>query len=520
MRLKHRTLSDARGYAMVPVMLVLLAATMLAGAAYAAAGGDMPLARESQDRKQAYAAAEAGVEYYRFLLSRDNDLWTRCTDVPGPTATQASPINQRWNGSGADPRAWRRVADTEAAYTIELLPANGEPACDATRAEATMLENGSGTFRIRSTGRSRGEVRSVIATFRRSSFLDFLYFTDLETADPATYGTASSRSWAAANCAVARAARNASCTEIRFADADVIRGPFHTNDDLLTCGAPDLGRDSGDNIEISGPAANGYTPMCGPTSPDFIGTKVHPAPSLTLPATNASLETVATSDYRFSGATTIRLRDDTMDVTSGSATRTGVALPANGVIYVRNGACSGTETPLLQRYADPSGCATLTVSGRYTKSLTIASGADIVVDGDLTGGNDAVLGLIANNFVRVSHRVDRTNASDSDTCTNRAPVLTDVRIEAAILSLAHSFIVDNYACGARLGTLTVKGAIAQKFRGPVGTFPSAANPGGTGYTKAYEYDNRLKFRSPPSFLDPVAAAWRTIRFHEQVPATR
>jgi hypothetical protein len=321
---------------------------------------------------------------------------------------------------------------------------------------------------------------------------------------------------------VPRAARHDNCTEIRFADADVIRGPFHTNDDMLTCGAPDFGRDSDDNIEISGPAANGYTPMCGATSPDFIGTKVHPAPSLTMPATNAALESVATSDYRFSGATTIRLRDDVMDVTTGSpaATRSGVPLPPNGVIYVRNGACSGTETPLLQRYADPAGCATLTVSGRYTKSLTIASGADIVVDGDVTGGNDAVLGLIANNFVRVSHRVDRSNASDADTCTNRAPVLTDVRIEAAILSLAHSFIVDNYACGARLGTLTVKGAIAQKFRGPVGTFPGQANPGGTGYTKAYEYDNRLKFRSPPSFLDPVAAAWRTIRFHEQVPATR
>ena len=44
-----------------------------------------------------------------------------------------------------------------------------------------------------------------------------------------------------------------------------------------------------------------------------------------------------------------------------------------------------------------------------------------------------------------------------------------MRIEAAMLAINHSFIVDNYNCGAKLGTLTVKGAIAQKYRGAVGT---------------------------------------------------
>ena len=36
------------------------------------------------------------------------------------------------------------------------------------------------------------------------------------------------------------------------------------------------------------------------------------------------------------------------------------------------------------------------------------------------------------------------------------------------MSLQHSFIVDNYDCG-QSGTLTVNGAIVQKYRGPVGT---------------------------------------------------
>ena len=89
--------------------------------------------------------------------------------------------------------------------------------------------------------------------------------------------------------------------------------------------------------------------------------------------------------------------------------------------------------------------------------------------------------------------------------------MTNVRIDAAILSLQHSFIVDNYNQGAKLGTLTVNGAIAQKFRGPVGT--SAPS----GYEKNYNYDDRLRFRTPPYFLDPVASSWNLNRTNEQIP---
>src|SRR6185436_11347471 len=99
------------------------------------------------------------------------------------------------------------------------------------------------------------------------------------------------------------------------------------------------------------------------------------------------------------------------------------------------------------------------------------------------------------------------------------PRIDNVTIEAAVLSLKHSFIVDNWNCGAKLGALTVTGAIAQKFRGPVGTGGQSA--GGTGYQKVYNYDDRLRFRSPPYFLDPISSAWGVIKSNEQVvPAAR
>jgi hypothetical protein len=93
--------------------------------------------------------------------------------------------------------------------------------------------------------------------------------------------------------------------------------------------------------------------------------------------------------------------------------------------------------------------------------------------------------------------------------------MTDVRIDAAILALNHSFIVDNWYCGADLGTLTVNGAIAQKFRGPVGT---GGGDSGSGYAKDYNYEDDFQFRDPPSFLSPIQSAWTVRRFVEQSPA--
>ena len=60
---------------------------------------------------------------------------------------------------------------------------------------------------------------------------------------------------------------------------------------------------------------------------------------------------------------------------------------------------------------------------------------------------------------------------------------------------------------SRSATLTVNGAISQKFRGAVGTFGGD----GTGYIKDYNYDDRLRYISPPHFLDPVESAWHIQR---------
>ena len=147
---------------------------------------------------------------------------------------------------------------------------------------------------------------------------------------------------------------------------------------------------------------------------------------LAMPDSNQDLVAVADAAGKsYLGKTIVRLNGTTMDVTNyatgAPVTTTNVPWPSNGVLYVKNnGACNG-EFPTDANYDEPNACGNIYVSGSYAKSLTIAAANDVIIrptigakllarssDSDikLSGGSDAMLGLIANNFVRVGHRVD------------------------------------------------------------------------------------------------------------------
>lgn len=149
------------------------------------------------------------------------------------------------------------------------------------------------------------------------------------------------------------------------------------------------------------------------------------------------------------------------------------------------------------------------IHGTYSQPLTIVSDHDIVIMANTSGlsnpgittttdgsGNpigSATLGLVAGDFVRVMHASGVTPSA--------------VTIDAAILTLAHSFMVDNYSNGSA-GTapkLTVHGAIAQRYRGIVGTVA------GAGYVKDYHYDDRLKVLLPPFLFSLSTAGWQVSR---------
>jgi hypothetical protein len=296
------------------------------------------------------------------------------------------------------------------------------------------------------------------------------------------------------------------CTEIQFAPGDKVNGPFHTNDEINVCGSPTFGRSSADAVEVSG---SGWRSACSGSSPNFLGNWTTGAPVLTLPPSNQSLKRIVDPGYTFTGKTTITLGTGSLTVNGKS-----MPYPPSGVIYVANGQCGMSYDP-LNPSGDPSGCGDAIVHGTYGNNLTITAEKDIVVDGDIVKSGDNMLGLIANDFIRVNHPATHPSSAPT-TCTNQSGTMQNVQIDAAILSLNHSFTVDNYYCGDALGTLTVNGAIAQAYRGPVGTGNGTKVV--TGYLKNYTYDDRFRFREPPHFLDPIQSAWRVQRYREQSPA--
>ncbi len=122
----RRRLAGQDGFTMVAVMAGMLVVVLVSVAAIAAASGDIGLARGDQDDKQAYAAAEAGINDYLGNLNTDTNYWAKCT------ATGLSPVNQK--GVDNASRKWRDVpGSANSEYSIELIPAPGYDSCNIKR---------------------------------------------------------------------------------------------------------------------------------------------------------------------------------------------------------------------------------------------------------------------------------------------------------------------------------------------------------------------------------------------------
>jgi hypothetical protein len=549
------------GFTMLLVVGVMAVVLIIVGVVLTDVQGDFEPSRKDEDRKIAYAAAEAGVADYQARLEANPSYWSQCVDSTNPALGNVGTKN------------YVSLPSSSAQYAIELLPNAGYTACSTS--DPASLVNGAGEFRIRVTGRPRSgstAVRQIVATFRPKGFLNYIYYTDYETLDPKLYSyvtdgqSTSSTSqgdfltWAADNCGTTRWPARGSlnwrgrigggntndygCTEIQFAPGDKVSGPFHTNDQIMVCETPSFGRSPSDAVEIAGGSPGWRNAGCssatrpkvnalpGSSAPlnSAVGTWTMAA-QRDFPPSNQTLHDDAGVNYRFMGPTRVVLNGASMTVTGkredGTVLTDAVMAIPEGVVYVKDDASAGScqgYNPLYPYWngsaytsngsagavtGNPA-CGDLFISGTYSQNVTFASGNDIIVTGNTTRTSAAwMLGLIPDKFARIFHPVNRSGSACSDTSGE----ITNVQVDAAILALTHSFTVDGYECGDGLGTLTIRGAIAQKYRGPVGT------SGDTGFTKDYQYDQRLALRSPPRFMNPVQPAWALANRTEQIPAS-
>jgi hypothetical protein len=511
------------GFTMVATLVATTAMAAFALVTVTAVRGDFPLASHDLQSKRAYEAAKAGAEDYAFHLYAEPTYWTKCTGSATNAVNQVNSTTKRRKVPG----------DAQAEYAIELIPAKNKSSCSTTSPTESMIETsgpGTGSFRIRSKGFDGGAEVSLVTTFKRPSFLDYVYFTQLETSDPVSYGfpnPSEQLTGAYTQCELTYAqgrynkdipGTSQECNVISFVSGDEVNGPMHTNDTIAVCGSPVFGRELSDQIEIGGKSP-GYFRSCESASPKFEGTRVTSASILVPPASNSKLKFLASEKgHLYSGqvyicleGTGYKVSTSSPDCSTNSTTKTA---PTNGVIYVTNApGCSSVYSPFTATYPTTSPCGNAYVRGTYSGQLTIAAENDIVIRDDIcrvscgTPSGTGMLGLIANNFVRVYHpyptEVENPNKKWDFVCGTGTGEerLSDINIDAAVLAINHSFIVDHYDCGAKMGNLNVEGAIAQKFRGPVGT------SGNTGYIKNYVYDDRLRYLEPPSFIEPTGTSW-------------
>jgi hypothetical protein len=539
-------------------------------------------ARRETDYYAALAAAQAGVDDYVSRLNVNNTYWQSvdCTNVamrrPLPGASPAC----GWSASTST--GWVPVVGAKepdgTPCSVVPTPVNCARFHYDVDATATIS---TGSITLTSTGKSRNVERRVRVVVQRRGFTDFLYYSDIESTDPAnTYvydglGDLTSTQ-AASACSMHywnTPTRNSFCRDIQFVTGDRIDGPLHSNDAIMLSGSP----------SFNGAATTSY-PACAPDGtgvPKPVATCYRatgspvPTPSfarslgylglIDLPPTNTSLKTqtvaataVGTPGCLYTGPTRVKLiGNGLMQVwspytLSGTAACGGpspngsasLAVPADNVIYVQNlpatqtspkaGVTCGvnallgiTSTPSVDLNVTKYSCraGNLWVSGSLSGRVTMSADNNIYLVDDLTyangpNGTDG-LGLIANNSVQIYHPLQCVVNTDCSrlNVNDLLPNRGTITVHAAILSLNHSFGVELYNLGQPLGDLQVFGSISQKYRGAVG---SAGSVGGvawrTGYLKDYSYDTRLRYAPPPYFLNPVQTAFGQATFAE-IPVT-
>ena len=147
----------------------------------------------------------------------------------------------------------------------------------------------------------------------------------------------------------------------------------------------------------------------------------------------------------------------------------------NGVIFAKDA--------ILRIKGTVKGLYTVAASGSGSKG-TIYIDDDIVYSKDprIYPNSSDLLGIVAKNNVLI---------------TDNIPNITDINIDASIYSESGGFGAQNYLTRLPSGDINLLGGIIQNTRQAVGTF----NPWGivSGFSKSYEYDNRLLIASPPAF---------------------
>ena len=162
------------------------------GVSLAATNSDQGLIQRDIGQKRAYAAAQAGIADYTYHLNNDSGYWTRCTGVPTPNAVNQQGAISRYRPVDptvpTGPQYAHRVDPGQRPVGLRFEQSDRLDA-RVHRPEHRHLPNPLDGL-LGTPGAAGTEKQSIVATYKQATFLDYVYFTQLETSDPVTYGYA------------------------------------------------------------------------------------------------------------------------------------------------------------------------------------------------------------------------------------------------------------------------------------------------------------------------------------------
>ena len=326
-------------------------------------------------------------------------------------------------------------------------------------------------YKVSSTGTIGGKSKVLTNFLETDNYARYIWFTDSESF---------------------------SGTTVWFWNQDYLSGPTQTNSHFNISGNPVFNGEvqsvdsylryynNGNNINSSLLSNPPYD------NPNFMQGVTLGGDPVNMPSSALNLRTAAQSGesgkFYLTGDTTIVLNaDGTMNVSNDNKSpkwnNKNMALPVNGALFVNNG--------------------NLTISGTLKGRLTTGASKDIYIPSNIVYSSDPrinpnstdTMGIISEGDVVINH----------DASYN-------LEIDAAIMAMNTSFMLDDWSQGPAKGTLTVYGGIIQDQRGPVGTFNGQTNQKVSGYSKNYSYDPRL-LNSPPPFY-PTTGDYITLSWEE------
>ena len=317
-------------------------------------------------------------------------------------------------------------------------------------------------YRVRSTGTIGTVSQTVTNYIQTDNYARYIWFTNSESYQG---------------------------TNVWFWDLDHLNGPTYTNGHFNIKGDPIFGGEvrsvdaylryynNGTNINSSNLSNPPYD------LPDFQDTVTLGSDSINMPTQALSLRTASTNGgIRYTGDTTILLNSNgTMNVTTSGHTYNNISLPANGALFVNDGS--------------------LNISGTLSGRLTAGASGDINITNNIRYADDPRLpGSTSTDTLGL--------ISEGDVVIDEDASYTNLEIDASIMALNTSFMLEEWWKNGARGTLSVFGGIIQKQRGPVGTFSGTTKV--SGYSKNYDYDARL-LNSPPPFVpttgDYITLSW-------------